>query len=182
MSALGEAETASSPFFFIWYDGCHRDEGRKTSSKLGVKWCLTFLEPRILSVSQQNAPFLQPAPTVTLHMHQCWGNPLRSLGRAENGVARDHLGTVFNIALPGLSLSPSLLCPSCHKLYRNQDAALFPMSPLALTARKSFTLKGADGTRIVNQHYFTWTRLESAHVSGRQAHSDLRRTKQSCVD
>lgn len=47
--------------------------------------------------------------------------------RAEKGGPGDRLVTIFNITLLDLSLSLSLFRPSCHKLYRNQDEALFQM-------------------------------------------------------
>lgn len=62
-----------------------------------------------MSVPQQHAPFLQPAPTVTLHTQQCQVNPLLSIGRAENGESKDHLVTIFNIAVLDLSVSDSAL-------------------------------------------------------------------------
>lgn len=129
----------------------------------------------IMSVPQQHAPFLQPAPTVTFHMQQCWVHPLLSIGRAENGEPRDHPVTIFNTAVIDLSLSPSLLCPSCHKLYRNQDEALFQMcyglSGLWRHRRASlWKVSGAEGTRILTQssiisHKRDWSQLRSLETT-----------------
>lgn len=50
------------------------------------------------------------------HTQPCRVNPLRSIGWAGKEEPRDHPVTIFNIAVIDLPLSPSLLCPSCHKL------------------------------------------------------------------
>lgn len=179
-SALGAALRASSPFVSVWYDGCHGEEGRKTSSKvslaeLRIKWWLTSLDLRIRGHACSPATFQQPAPAV----------------RAEKGGPGDRLVTIFNVTVLNLSLSPSLFRPSCHKLYRNQDEALFQMCIMVSLGSDSPEKFHTQRSAVQNEPEY-WTKAAlfcinrtgvSSYVSVENTHtaSDLQHTQQTCV-
>lgn len=105
------------------------------------------------------------------HAQPCRVNPLLSIGWAGKEEPRDHPVTIFNIAVIDLPLSPSLLCPSCHKLYKNQDEAQFQMCVMVsvgsaseeLHAQRSAVQKQPETEhRTRNQSGHTdWTQLTS---------------------
>lgn len=176
-SALGAALRASSPFVSVWYDGCHGEEGRKTSSKvslaeLRIKWCLTSPD-LIRGHVGSPAAFLQPAPTV----------------RAEKGGPGDRLVMIVHITILDLSLSPSLFRPSCRKLYRNQDEALFQMCVMVSLGSDS-TEKLHTQRSAVQKEPEYWTKVAlfcidrtgvSSYLRKTHTHSDLQHTQQTCV-